>query len=48
MKLIEEQKAEQEKKLNLFSDYIIELVDLLEKNKLLLNFSKKNFISITK
>ena len=40
LKLIEEQKIEKEEKLNLISNFIKEILVLIEKNKLLLNFPK--------
>ena len=42
LKLIEEQKNEKEEKVNLISTFIKELLLLIEKNKLLLNFPKHN------
>ena len=42
LKLIEEQKKEKEEKLNSFSNLIKEILKLIEKNKLLLNFPKNN------
>ena len=42
LKLIEEQKKEKEEKLNLISIFIKDLILLLEKNKLLMNFPKNN------
>ena len=42
LKLIEEQKKEKEEKLNSFSNLIKEIIKLIEKNKLLLNFPKNN------
>ena len=42
LKLIEEQRKEKEEKLNVISNFIKDLITLLEKNKLLLNFPKDN------
>ena len=42
LKLIEEQKIEKEEKLNLISNFIKEILVLIEKNKLLLNFPKNS------
>ena len=42
LKFVEERKNEKEEKLNLISNFIKELLLLLEKNKLLLNFPKYN------
>ena len=42
LKLLEEQKNEKEEKMNLFSNFIKDLIILIEKNKLLLDFPKFN------
>ena len=42
LKLIEEQKMEKEEKLNLISNFIKDILVLIEKNNLLLNFPKHN------
>ena len=42
LKLIEEQRKEKEEKLNLISNFIKDILKLIEKNKLLLNFPKNN------
>ena len=42
LKLIEEQRKEKEEKLNIISNFIKDILKLIEKNKLLLNFPKNN------